>query len=433
MKNIAVRAKNKREGVSASLTKAAIRAKLKADGIKLTVFKDVTTKHLDGLEAAFGKGFDETAKQLDAETARLKEEKRKAREKRKEERRIKKEQRDAWWYIDEIDGVENGPYTRKQLRVWFHEGHFGKYDEFYRQFDKEEGRTKHLISVLRLASTKKKCYIPLMKVAKRPHTEYKDNGAGRVSDFRKSYGFLLAGYNPDRGAIVIIWEVIIMIRKLAIAMIATIAKDAFLQITLALALVVVSLVLQARFSPFERSSVVGEDGAIGRGSDILNTVETISLMCLVFTQIVSILYLYIDSGQAPDWMSTFGVEVAITVTLIILNAVVVITLITLFMWSKLAGEHYSACERHRFRCKKSQIDVLKRMFQKEAIKDALPEGWEVKLDKKGKMFYSNRETKEKTWFRPEREEEKSESSDDENDSEFQSEANPLHKKKKQDA
>ena len=73
---------------------------------------------MDGLEAAFGKGFDETAKQLDAETARLKEEKRKAREKRKEERRIKKEQRDAWWYIDEIDGVENGPYTRKQLRVW---------------------------------------------------------------------------------------------------------------------------------------------------------------------------------------------------------------------------------------------------------------------------------------------------------------------------
>ena len=93
------------------------------------------------------------------------------------------------------------------------------------------------------------------------------------------YGFLLAGYSNKRGKLVIAWEVIIMIRKLIIATIAASAQDAYLQILMALLLLVVSLTLQAKFDPY-----VGRES-----SDILNHVETWSLFCLVLSQIISTL------------------------------------------------------------------------------------------------------------------------------------------------
>ena len=133
--------------------------------------------------------------------AKLQEDKRKEKEAKRRKRfdiamlkEARRQQKDQWFYRGDGDGEEYGPYSRKQLRDWFKEGFFGKFDEFYRQCDVEEDVTMALITVLRLATKKKNgCYIPLLRIVKRPVGEYADNGFGRVSDFRKSYGFLLAG------------------------------------------------------------------------------------------------------------------------------------------------------------------------------------------------------------------------------------------------
>ena len=135
---------------------------------------------------------------LAAKAKSRKRKEKKARQLRRFQEKLRKEarrqQKDKWFYKGEFDGKEYGPYSRKQLRDWFKDGFFGKFDEFYRQCDVEEDKTKTLIEVLRLGTQKKdaKCYIPRLRVVKRPVGEYADNG-GRVSDFRKSYGFLLAG------------------------------------------------------------------------------------------------------------------------------------------------------------------------------------------------------------------------------------------------
>tara|TARA_B110000208_G_scaffold6396_1_gene8222 strand:- start:12 stop:545 length:534 start_codon:yes stop_codon:yes gene_type:complete len=141
-----------------------------------------------------------SSKMGEALATKLKEDKRKEKEATRRKRfdayklkEARRQQKDKWFYKGDGDGKEYGPYSRKQLRDWFKEGFFGKFDEFYRQCDVEEDETMALIEVLRMASKKKKCYIPLLRIVKRPVGEYADNGFGRVSDFRKSYGFLLAG------------------------------------------------------------------------------------------------------------------------------------------------------------------------------------------------------------------------------------------------
>ena len=202
-----------------------------------------------------------------------------------------------------------------------------------------------------------------------------------------------------------------MIRKLIIATIAASAQDAYLQILLALLLLVVSLTLQAKFDPY-----------IGReSSDILNHVETWSLFCLVLTQIISTLvrrrgarlpaccqslarvdcsirrqsvpivahnmlacarrpllllqYLYVDTGDAPKWMypngpiplideygsvntGNPGVEPFVTAALLVINVGVVATITFLFTWSKLFDAHYNHSERTRFKCTKKQASLL---------------------------------------------------------------------------
>ena len=177
-------------------------------------------------------------------------------------------------------------------------------------------------------------------------------------------------YSNERGQLVIAWEIVIMVRKLMIATIATIARDSYVQISWALALVVMALVLQARFSPYERSKHITEDGDVEHGSDILNNIETISLLCLVYTQIISIVYLYIDDGdsssQSDPMLQSKWVEGLITAALIILNGICVVTLFSFYIWAKIAPIHYKQCDSDGFRCNRGQLTILVRRCNKTA-------------------------------------------------------------------
>jgi hypothetical protein len=197
-----------------------------------------------------------------------------------------------------------------------------------------------------------------------------------------------------------------MIRKLVIALIATFAKDPYSQIIAALVLVVLSLVLQARVAPYARTeapmlhwyerpvvdaggdevvdedgapvtewasmNVVREDGEVRMAptpGDMLNNVETLSLLCLALTQIISIFYLLIDSGTATPSLifsvleklgSWVGLDVetdcandceplewvehSVTVSLLVLNAGAILLMFFLFVWSKCCDVGYRRCE-----------------------------------------------------------------------------------------
>ena len=290
---------------------------------------------------------------------------------RKEMQRLKKEQADEWYEMVvnvETDLEERSPeMSRRELRDYYRQGFNGRNDLFFQACDPQ-----HFVTLEKILNMNaNKCRCTRMKCGWRPRKEYEIRN-GKLSDFRQSYGFLLAGYSSERGKVVKAWEVVIMIRKLVIATIAASASaDAYLQILLALLLLVVSLTLQAKFDPY-----------IGReSSDILNHVETWSLFFLVVTQIVSIVYLYVDEeeGQAPQWMKDDWFEPAVTVVLCFLNVSVIAVITSLFLWSKLFPEHYHPAEQNGFKCctKKHWAKVLPCLVKWEPADEV--KHWELKV------------------------------------------------------
>ena len=92
-------------------------------------------------------------------------------------------------------------------------------------------------------------------------------------------------------------------------------RDPYVQVTAALAILVCSLVLQALVQPYE--------------STLLNVLDVGSLLVLVLTQIISIVYLYLDSldeNQLPLEMDQSGLEITVTLALSIVNVAVIATL-----------------------------------------------------------------------------------------------------------
>jgi len=131
--------------------------------------------------------------------------------------------------------------------------------------------------------------------------------------FRGTFSFIFNGYSTDRGALVVSWEALIMIRKLAITCIAVTASDPYTQVLIALLFLVIGYGLQEHFLPYETA--------------LLNSLESMGLFMLILTQVLSILYLYIDS-QARALGSKDGVfEAAVTVALVACNASVVCAMI----------------------------------------------------------------------------------------------------------
>ena len=53
-------------------------------------------------------------------------------------------------------------------------------------------------------------------------------------------GFLFAGYSTDRSGVVVAWEAVVMVRKLTVALAASAVSDPYLQILVALLILVLS-------------------------------------------------------------------------------------------------------------------------------------------------------------------------------------------------
>jgi len=125
--------------------------------------------------------------------------------------------------------------------------------------------------------------------------------------FMSTFGFVYNGYHTDRGLIVA-WESFVMLRKLAVTAITVSSSDPYIQIFVALLLLIISYGMQERMQPFETS--------------LLNTIEGVGLFSLIFTQIISILYLYIDSRAALTGKKNKMLEYIVTVVLLLANIII---------------------------------------------------------------------------------------------------------------
>ena len=111
------------------------------------------------------------------------------------------------------------------------------------------------------------------------------------------------------------WEPLIgLTRKLLITLAGAMLRDAYLQIMLALLILIASLTLQALVQPYE--------------SRMVNTLDVLSIMVLIITQVLSILYLYLDNltGVLPLGMTNDGINIAMTMLLFTANASVIVGL-----------------------------------------------------------------------------------------------------------
>ena len=93
------------------------------------------------------------------------------------------------------------------------------------------------------------------------------------------FGFLYDGYSRKRR--LYYWESVVMVRKAAIVMIGSLIKDAYRQIFASVALLIVSLFLQANFQPYEKKR--------------FNVVECIALVVVMLSQLLCMFYLRSDS------------------------------------------------------------------------------------------------------------------------------------------
>ena len=132
--------------------------------------------------------------------------------------------------------------------------------------------------------------------------------------FISRFGFIFMGYSTDRGWLVA-WEAIVMCRKLVITLIATLgSRDPYLQILASLLLLVASYGLHERFLPFENAA--------------LNKIEAGGIFCLIWTQTLSIIYLYSDARAEQEGTEpSFLIEAAVTVLLTIANVGMMVWLV----------------------------------------------------------------------------------------------------------
>jgi len=140
----------------------------------------------------------------------------------------------------------------------------------------------------------------------------------RIASVREQFGLLVAGYDMERGALVMAWEpLVVMLRKLFVTLAGSVPRDPYLQITIALVILIGSMMLQALVQPYE--------------SRLLNILDVISLFVLIITQCLSILYLYLDSlpdGEPlPLSLDRGTVEIGMTLALFAANISVVVLLL----------------------------------------------------------------------------------------------------------
>jgi hypothetical protein len=152
---------------------------------------------------------------------------------------------------------------------------------------------------------------------------------------RSRYAFLYNGYATDRSRMVVSWESIVMLRKLAVTLAGSTIKDPYLQILVALLILVVSCVATAYVQPYETA--------------FLNLLDIFGLFVLIFTQILSIMYFYVETATEPIGNPNV-IEAFVTALLFILNVVVLLVLAAFFGIETLGL---------REKCKERQSNVVK--------------------------------------------------------------------------
>jgi hypothetical protein len=143
------------------------------------------------------------------------------------------------------------------------------------------------------------------RCARRRATEY------NTLDVRSRFAFLFNGYATDRSSVVVAWEALVMLRKLAVVLAGSVLRDPYLQILAALLVLVVSFGATAFVQPYETSW--------------LNLLDVLGLFALIATQILSIVYFYTETATYP-FMDTDALEGVVTALLFALNAIVLLTL-----------------------------------------------------------------------------------------------------------
>ena len=162
----------------------------------------------------------------------------------------------------------------------------------------------------------------------------------RTSHFFSKFGFLYDGYALDRGNVIVCWEVVVLFRKAAIVVLATLVDDPYTQTMLAILLLSGVLLIHLQLRPYAEES--------------LNNLETMSLFTLLITQSFCIMYLHIDyqllNADVSHKAGSSAGEIILTILLALINIVVLSVLFANFMSGyirELCG--FTACYQY-FKC-----------------------------------------------------------------------------------
>ena len=170
-----------------------------------------------------------------------------------------------------------------------------------------------------------------------------------TTDVRTRFGFLFAGYSTNRSGIVVSWEAIVMLRKLAVTLSGSVITDPYLSILSAQLILIISAFATALVQPYVTLS--------------LNLLDVFAMFALIVTQILSILYFYVDNTEEDPFMDPKALEIATTVLLFVLNVVVFVALIGMYIWE--ATQRTRAYGRQMVKCVTDPGRVLEAILSKE--------------------------------------------------------------------
>ena len=131
------------------------------------------------------------------------------------------------------------------------------------------------------------------------------------SDIFSKFGFLYQGYSIKRRMYA--WEVLVLIRKFAVVLAASSFQDPWYQAISGIAIVVVSLVLQVRFQPYDVKK--------------FNRLEELVLTALVCTQVTTLIYLRSETVSEDHANDAILSDVIVTGILLLINGVTAVVLI----------------------------------------------------------------------------------------------------------
>ena len=137
--------------------------------------------------------------------------------------------------------------------------------------------------------------------------------------FFSKYGFLFDGLRDSRSW----WESLLMLRKLLVLAVSVLITNAQYQVYASITLVVVSLMMQLVYQPYE--------------SKTFNKLEVVSLAALYVTQMTSITYLVSTGEESTATDSSFATasvqEIGVTLVLVVTNALVLLAFFALIVRS----------------------------------------------------------------------------------------------------